>query len=162
MSDADDPSESGSDDNLEHDYETTEDEGQENSSDNSNSDVSDEEESGTELDTRETSINRVVHTVHASDREVNLDPDDDASLPDINDHGLDLSNNNISTATTENENDPGQVITRAVSSSFPAWDGKRLFPPPSSRSSVWQHGGFLKDRTGQLDKKHVVCKHIKN
>jgi len=24
---------------------------------------------------------------------------------------------------------------------------------------VWQHGGFLKDRTGQLDKKHVVCKH---
>ena len=156
MSDADDPSESGSDDNLEHDYETTEDEGQNDSSDNSYSDESDEE-CGTEMDAPETSISQDRHTIN--DREVNLDPDDDGSLPDLNDHGFDLSNNNISNATTENENNPGQVINRSVSSSFPTWDGKRLFPPPSSRSSVWQHGGFLKDRTGQLDKKHVVCKH---
>ena len=157
LSDADDPSESSSDDNLGHDYETTDDEDQNDSSDNS--DVSDEEELGTVLDTRETSISREIHTHTVSDREVNLDPDDDGALPDISDHGLDLSNNNISTASIENENNPVQVINRAVSSSFPTWDGKRLFPPSSSRSSVWQHGGFLKDRTGQLDKKHVVCKH---
>jgi len=116
MSDADDPSESGSDDNLEHDYETTEDEGQNDSSDNSYSDESDKE-FGTEMDAPETSISQDRHTIN--DREVNLDPDDDGSLPDLNDHGFDLSNNNISNATTENENNPGQVINRSVSSSFP-------------------------------------------
>ena len=82
MSDADDPSESGSDDNLEHDYETTEDEGQNDSSDNSYSDESDEE-CGTEMDAPETSISQDRHTIN--DREVNLDPDDDGSLPDLND-----------------------------------------------------------------------------
>ena len=62
MSDADDPSESSSDDNLEHDYETTEDEGQNDSSDNSYSDVSDEE-CGTEMDAPETSISQDIHTM---------------------------------------------------------------------------------------------------
>ena len=100
MSDADDPSESSSDDNLEHDYEITEDKGQNDSSDNSYSDVSDEE-CVTEMDAPETSISQDIHTIN--DREINLDPDDDGSLPDLNDHGLDLSNNNISNATTENE-----------------------------------------------------------
>ena len=81
LSDADDPSESSSDDNLGHDYETSDDEDQNDSSDNS--DVSDEEEFGTVLDTRETSISREIHMHTVSDREVNLDPDDDGELPDI-------------------------------------------------------------------------------
>ena len=60
------------------------------------------------MDVRETSINQEIHAV--IDREVNLDSDDDGSLPDLNELGLDLSNNNNNTATRNDENNPEQVI----------------------------------------------------
>ena len=42
------------------------------------------------------------------------------------------------------------------------WEGQRLWPPPESGkrkkpSIAWKHGGFLKDKTGQLLRSQVIC-----
>ena len=80
----------------------------------------------------------MIENTVVSERE-EVDPDDDGLLPElaINVEGFDISNNNNRAGPVENIS---QRNNQTVSSLFPTWEGKRLFPPPSSRS--WSMGDF--------------------
>ena len=98
------------------------------------------------------SISSEVMNIPSSSHDVQM-LDLEPSNVDPDDEGLDV----VDLEATTNNNPP--QTRNPVVTSFPTWDGKRLYPPPASRSAVWEHGGFLKDRTGQLDKSEVICKH---
>jgi hypothetical protein len=63
----------------------------------------------------------------------------------------------------EREKQPEEATNKIIGSSkskAPMWNGERLFPPKrriNNPSRAWQHGGFRKDRTGQLETKFTIC-----
>ena len=105
--------------------------------------------------------------------EENAVDDGEELLKNYSDH--DLNKNDNETTEVEDNSEKESVIppedrseTSALENlklgreKLPEWEGKRLFPPSNARKgkdSAWIHGGFLRDRSGQLITSHFICGH---
>ena len=96
---------------------------------------------------------------NSSSRKRKLSVADDTEI-EFMDRDIDDSLNN----TEQDIAAEGESVKSVQGSGVVKWKGERLWPPQDSgkrkkRSPAWKHGGFLKDKSGQLVKTQVVCSH---
>ena len=92
---------------------------------------------------------RLSATDMSTDKDVSVK--ENVNVPVEHEEGTDVENLSV-------QSQSGQ------SSGIIKWEGVRLWPPPESgkrkkRSIAWNHGGFVKDKTGQIERSQVVCGH---